>query len=195
MQFLTYAAYRLQLESAFLADELSSAAAARADLRSSRLSTAMSDVAAVNGNPGGQSEDGKTERSSAQVSQSSANTSPLAPGYVHPVPSADLPVNPYCRQSYTQLFGFAMSQLSKVFKAVTLLVRQLVNLRLLKIVYFERACACIAVIADIPVHIDFDCLNLRSHLVQLFVAWRKLVRCTMFCLPCAFQLLSGKAML
>lgn len=68
LQFLTYAAYRLQLESAFLADELSSAAAAKEDLRSKRLS--LSDTAGLNGiaGKGVQSEDGKTERSSAQVS-------------------------------------------------------------------------------------------------------------------------------
>ncbi|KAK9860376.1 hypothetical protein WJX84_010202 [Apatococcus fuscideae] len=74
-QFLTYAAYRLQLESAFLADELSSAAAAREDLRCRRFSTAMSDSAPANGNPGGQSEDGKTERSSAQAESLSTSSS------------------------------------------------------------------------------------------------------------------------
>ena len=66
---MTYAAYRLQLESAFLADELSSAAAARQDLRMRHLSSAVLEGSSQDGKSGKESqpEDSKTEPSSAQV--------------------------------------------------------------------------------------------------------------------------------
>ncbi len=69
MQFMTYAAYRLQLESAFLADELSSAAAAKQDLRTRHFSNALLDTGFQEGKSGkgSQPEDTKTEPSSAQV--------------------------------------------------------------------------------------------------------------------------------
>ena len=128
LQFLTYAAYRLQLESAFLADELSSAAAAREDLRSSLLHTAMSDVAAVNGNPGGQSEDGKTERSSAQVSQSSANMSPQVPGASIPFPlQIWQQINLGVHATYNLGFTLLVTAVQGVQGAVTWLVTQSVS--------------------------------------------------------------------
>ncbi len=69
LQFMTYAAYRSQLESAFLADELSSAAAARQDLKAKRLSMAQSDAMPQDSQSGlSQPGDLRTDRSSAQVS-------------------------------------------------------------------------------------------------------------------------------